>query len=669
MRTQKLKIKSSLFLFAMVVVLACSSSAFSSATIVIVNADGPNEGFNDNTPAVPVGGNPGTTRGQQRLFAFNHAASIWGAALDSNVIIRIQAAFDPLAPNVLGSAGATTVFRNFGSIPPFPGAEFPATWYGSALADKRAGAELNPTVNFPDIVAQFSSNFNFYLGLDNNHGAQPDLVAVLLHEFAHGLNFQTFVNPSTGANFSGSTDIYARHLLDSTNNLHWDQMTQAQRAAAGTKFGRVVWDGSNVTAAVPNVLVFGSTEVRVLTPASIAGTRQFGTAAFGPPLSSPGVTASVVNAIDVVEPAAPPAFPAPGTTTDGCSPFTNAAAVAGNIALIERGFCGFAVKARNATIAGAVGVIIYNNAANAALAPPGMADDGINGAFVTIPTVSVIRLDGLDILGQVPTPTTAKLAFDLGIRAGADGLDRVRLFAPFPVAPTSSISHYDSVATRNLLMEPAISGNLTHNVKSPDDLTLELFRDIGWFPDADVEGIPDGLDNCVNTPNANQANNDGDALGDACDPDDDNDGQSDADEIACGSDPLNAGSKSLDTDGDNVPDCVDNDDDNDGVADGVDNCQLTPNPGQIDTDGDGLGNDCDADDDNDGVLDGADNCPFTANPNQADFDLDGIGDACDSQTGPPQNMDQCKNGGWQRFDLPRLFKNQGDCIQFVNTGK
>ena len=36
---------------------------------------------------------------------------------------------------------------------------------------------------------------------------------------------------------------------------------------------------------------------------------------------------------------------------------------------------------------------------------------------------------------------------------------------------------------------------------------------------------------------------------------------------------------------------------------------------------------------------------------------------------PPQNKEQCKNGGWMLFDTPRTFKNQGDCIQFVNTGK
>jgi hypothetical protein len=37
----------------------------------------------------------------------------------------------------------------------------------------------------------------------------------------------------------------------------------------------------------------------------------------------------------------------------------------------------------------------------------------------------------------------------------------------------------------------------------------------------------------------------------------------------------------------------------------------------------------------------------------------------------PLSMDDCKNGGWQT--LARAdgsgFKNQGDCIQYVNTGK
>ena len=39
------------------------------------------------------------------------------------------------------------------------------------------------------------------------------------------------------------------------------------------------------------------------------------------------------------------------------------------------------------------------------------------------------------------------------------------------------------------------------------------------------------------------------------------------------------------------------------------------------------------------------------------------------QVHAPTNKDQCKNGGWRNFDSPHTFKNQGDCIQFVNTGK
>jgi hypothetical protein len=35
----------------------------------------------------------------------------------------------------------------------------------------------------------------------------------------------------------------------------------------------------------------------------------------------------------------------------------------------------------------------------------------------------------------------------------------------------------------------------------------------------------------------------------------------------------------------------------------------------------------------------------------------------------PTKKEQCKNGGWMTFTIPRKFKNQGDCIQFVNTGK
>ena len=39
------------------------------------------------------------------------------------------------------------------------------------LANKLANTDLVPAQD--DITASFSSTFNFYLGLDNNHGNQP----------------------------------------------------------------------------------------------------------------------------------------------------------------------------------------------------------------------------------------------------------------------------------------------------------------------------------------------------------------------------------------------------------------------------------------------------------------------------------------------------------------
>jgi hypothetical protein len=487
--TQPLSKVIGLILAFIFVAFSAQSSFAGPVQIIIVNINAPGVGFNDPTPVAPVGGNTGTTLGEQRLIAFQYAANIWGARLDSSVPIRIRAQFTPLGTNVLGSAGPISVVRDF------PNAPLANTWYHVALANKLAGVDLLPAND--DINASFSTNFTFYLGLDNNHGAQNDLVAVLLHEFAHGLGFSQNANLTTGALLGGFPDAYNTKLLDTQTGLHWNQMTDAQRVTSATNFSRVVWDGAFVRAHVPDVLVFGSPNVTVTSPAAIAGTYQFGTAAFGPLVGNPNVSGNVVAAVD-------PSDAAGAATTDGCSPFTNAAAVAGNIALIERGTCGFAVKARNATNAGATAAVIYNQLANVNAAPPGMAGDGVNDSFVTIPTVSLRRADGLGIVAQLGGGVTANMCSDLSIRAGANALNQVRVYAPFPVVGGSSISHYDTAAFRNLLMEPAINPDLTHKVKAPDDLTFELLRDIGWtFPDADGDGFPDDEDcnpNSILTP-------------------------------------------------------------------------------------------------------------------------------------------------------------------------
>jgi hypothetical protein len=131
----------------------------------------------------------------------------------------------------------------------------------------------------------------------------------------------------------------------------------------------------------------------------------------------------------------------------------------------------------------------------------------------------------------------------------------------------------------------------------------------------DFDGIPDYRDNCPTVYNPDQADLDGDGLGDVCDPDDDNDGISDEFDNC----PLIANSDQVDADGDSIGNACDPvndlpDADGDGVLDVNDNCPLVPNKDQLDTDGDGAGDVCDQDDDNDGLVDGEDPHPLEVRP-------------------------------------------------------
>src|SRR5688500_9654507 len=205
-------------MLTLIVGLMATSTAFGTATIVIQNNDAPNVGFNDPTPVSPVGGNSGTTLGQQRLNAFQFAASIWGATLTSGPTITIRATWEPLTPcsassGTLGSAGA------FATVSNFPGG-VPNTVYSVALANALANSDLNGAS--PEINANFNSELgtpnclsglHWYYGFDTNAGQNGiDLVTVLLHEFAHGLGFQTFTNRETGVQSAGFPSIYDSFL-------------------------------------------------------------------------------------------------------------------------------------------------------------------------------------------------------------------------------------------------------------------------------------------------------------------------------------------------------------------------------------------------------------------------------------------------------------------------
>ena len=90
----------------------------------------------------------------------------------------------------------------------------------------------------------------------------------------------------------------------------------------------------------------------------------------------------------------------------GCEPGDFAGFPAGNIALISRGACTFALKATNAFNAGAAGVVIYNNT-------PGTLNGTLGSTFtLDIGVTSVTQDDGQHLAALVPDGLTLRLKTD-----------------------------------------------------------------------------------------------------------------------------------------------------------------------------------------------------------------------------------------------------------------
>ena len=147
--------------------------------------------------------------------------------------------------------------------------------------------------------------------------------------------------------------------------------------------GSVAMDG------LPNLVTIAS--------GSAAGQYEAAGAAFGPAPTAAGVTGTVVLSNDGV-----------GTATDACEPLVGFPA--GSIAVVDRGTCEFGLKALNAQNAGAVGVIVANNAPGI----PGTMGAGLVGNLVTISAVQVSQADGAIIKSGLPASGTISRNAEFG---------------------------------------------------------------------------------------------------------------------------------------------------------------------------------------------------------------------------------------------------------------
>lgn len=184
---------------------------------------------------------------------------------------------------------------------------------------------------------------------------------------------------------------------------------------------------------------------------------------------------------------------------------------------------------------------------------------------------------------------------------------------------------------------PAGLHTITIRVYSPsihgisDDNGFIVIDDLFIGKDSDGDGHLDSVDNCPTVYNTDQADEDGDGLGDACDPE-----------------PFQP-NELIDTD-------------RDGIFDFLDNCPLVANPNQEDLNADGVGDACDEDIDGDGIPNHIEELydfldPFNPQDAEMDYDNDGVSNAFEIANGSdPAIADE-----FPSFDLSRYLPlKEGD---------
>lgn len=455
-------------------VLACLASTVSpAATFILLNGDDPGVGFNDPTPVAPVGMNIATTRGAQRLAVLQAAMDYWGVRIASNVPIHVAA--DHLdgecTPDVAFLANGMPVdaFSDyFDAESPEP-AHIPVALYNArdgqdatpgnaALADYDVRLAINP------LIDTGCAGFDGWW-YDTDPDAHPpgnrlSFLLLLRQELARGLGQFVFGDPATGARWfdADTSDRLDSFLLDTSYpapGIDWVQMTTTERAASARNYPALVWGGAAVTQAAAGWLD-PMPVLQLHGPAAALFETRRGAQLGSRPPKIGTLGGRVVAVVDGTAPAG-----------DGCQPPVNAADLAGNIALVDRGECTFAVKAAAAQATGAIAVLVADNVAGGRLPAMGGTDPAL-----VIPALGISQAAG----ALLRSPLAPRVTFGHDLRRGAETTNgNVRMAAEAEPPSARLITQFVRTAT------PAAMGAARFGLtRNHDSLSFAALRDLGW---------------------------------------------------------------------------------------------------------------------------------------------------------------------------------------------
>ncbi len=259
--------------------------------------------WNDPTPVTPVGGNPGTTRGEQRRNAMIESLRQLAAGFDSETPIIVRGCWDNLNAEATGATLAaaspdnfllddnTLVFSSGGSLPAAPYLPSKYAFYSSAPASRLGGTRAcalqgGSCASVTDMTITYNKRIGepgvlggaqYYLGYNAVPPGSVDFVGVSVHELGHGLGFISLVrltannNGPVGSLPFDRDDIFARQMVDNRvfPNPQFTRLTNAQRADVMVGITGLSWiddraanSPQNTPSGYPGVLMFTPNPIR-----------------------------------------------------------------------------------------------------------------------------------------------------------------------------------------------------------------------------------------------------------------------------------------------------------------------------------------------------------------------------------------------------------------------